>query len=140
MPGAAAAQRNRLAVAALGFAVAAVLSSWNPLAAPFALVVGLASGALAIRALRRPGRRRTSVAALVVSGVAVAASAVVLALTAGVGRELAGQPAVQAPDPASVSRELDAAAERTRAARERARRELEALEPPKPGDEPASGR
>jgi hypothetical protein len=113
----------------LGFALAAALSSWNPLAAPFGLVVGLASLALSIRALRRPGRRAVAAAALATSILAVSASAVVLALTAGVGRELGGTPVVEAPDRADVTRELDQAAERTRAARERAQRELDALEP-----------
>ncbi len=122
-----AAARNRLPFAALGFAVAAALSSWNPLAAPFGLVVGISSAVLSARALRRPGRRRIAAVALAVSALAVVASAIVLALTAGVGRELRGASVVQAPGREDVAAELDQAAERTRAARERARSELDAL-------------
>jgi predicted PurR-regulated permease PerM len=125
----AAAERSRLPLAALGFGLAAALSSWNPLAAPFGLVVGLAALGISVRALRRPGRRRIAAVALAASIVAVVASLVVLALTAGVGRELGGTPVVQTPGRADVERDLDEASERTRAARERARRELESLEP-----------
>jgi hypothetical protein len=127
---------NRLPLAALGFGLAALLSSWNPLAAPFGLLVGLASVVLSVRALRRPTRRAVSASALAASVVAVVASAVVLALTAGVGRELGGTPVVPAPPREDVAAELDQAAERTRAARERARRELDSLEPPGPGQQP----
>jgi hypothetical protein len=125
----AAAERSRLPLAALGFGLAAVLSSWNPLAAPFGLVVGLAALGISVRALRHPGRRGVAAAALAASVVAVVASVVVLALTAGVGRELGGTPVVHTPGRADVEKDLDDAGERTRAARERARRELEALEP-----------
>ncbi len=123
------AERSRLPIAALGFAACAALSSWNPLAAPFGLAVGLVSVALAVRALRAGGARKTSAAALAVALVAVAASALVLALTAGVGRELRGEAIVPVPGRGGMGAELDAAAERTRAARERARGELDALEP-----------
>jgi hypothetical protein len=122
------AERSRLPLAALGFGLAALLSSWNPLAAPFGLVVGAAALVISVRALRRPGRRRVAVAALSASAVAVVASAIVLALTAGVGRELGGTPVVQTPGRADVEKDLGEAGDRTRAARERARRELEALE------------
>jgi hypothetical protein len=125
----AAPERNGLAAAALAFAIAAAVSSWNPLAAPFGLVVGLASLGLAVRALRRPSRRAVALSALVTAVVAVIASAVVLALSAGVGRGLAGAPVVTSPAREDVTAELDAADERTRAARERAQKELEALEP-----------
>jgi hypothetical protein len=123
-------ERNRLPFAALAFGLAAALSSWNPLAAPFGLVVGLVSLLLAVRALRQPSRRGISATAFAASLVAVVASAVVLALTAGVGRELGGAPVVQTPAREDVSAELDAARDRTRASRERARKELDALEPP----------
>jgi hypothetical protein len=132
--------RSRLPFAALAFALAAALSSWNPLAAPFGLVVGLVSLVLSIRALRRPGRRAVAGAALAASVLAVAASALVLALTAGVGRDLAGTPVVQTPGRADVARELDQAAEQTRAARERAQRELEAVEPSPAQEGPATRR
>jgi hypothetical protein len=125
------AARDRLPLAALGFGIAAALSSWNPLSAPFGVVVGLAALLLAVRALRRAtGRRAVPIAAVAVSAAAVVASAVVLALTAGVGRELRGAPVVAAPAREEVSSELDRAAERTKANRDRARAELEKLEPP----------
>jgi NhaP-type Na+/H+ or K+/H+ antiporter len=123
--------RDRLPLAALGFALAAALSSWNPLSAPFGVVVGLVSLLLAVRALRRAETRRLAAAvAVALSFLAVVAGAAVLALAAGVGRELGGQPVVQAPAREEVSAELDRAAERTRAARERAKGELDRLEPP----------
>ncbi len=117
---------------ALGFGIAAALSSWNPLAAPFGVVVGVAAAFLSARALRRPGRRAVAAAALAMSVLAVAASAIVLALGAGLGRELRGTPVVQAPEREDVAAELEGAAERTHAARERASAELDALEPEHP--------
>jgi hypothetical protein len=114
---------------ALFFALAAAAASWNPLAAPFGLVVGLAAAALSWRALRRAGGwRRIPAAALGVSVVAVVASAAVLAITAGsVGADLTGQPVLKARTPDELERTLSEAAERTRAERERARAELERL-------------
>ena len=47
-----------------------------------------------------------------------------LALTAGVGRELVGEPVVEGPSREEAGRTLDQAEERTRAARGRARGEL----------------
>ena len=128
--------RDRLPFAALGFGLAALLSSWSPLSAPFGAIVGVVSLLLSVRALRRAERRRVPAAAVAISFAAVVASAVVLALTAGVGRELGGAPVVQAPSREQVQRELDQAAERTRASRERARKELDALGAP-PAGEPA---
>jgi hypothetical protein len=113
----------KLALPAVGFAIAAALSSWNPIAAPFGLVVGLAAAGLAIRALQVRARRLVAVVALIVASAAVAASSLVLALSAGVGREPSGA-VVDAPQPAEAERILQDAAERTRAARERAREEL----------------
>jgi hypothetical protein len=133
-----AAEKRRLPLAALAFAAAALVSSWNPLSAPFGLVVGLAALVLAVRALATGARRWPSAGALALSVVAVVASGLVLALTAGVGRELGGMPIVRVPPRAEQEAELDAAAERTRAARERARAELESLEGK--GGEPAGGR
>jgi hypothetical protein len=126
-------RRSRLPFAALGFALAAALSSWNPLSAPLGLLVGAAALVLAVRALRRGGSRTVSVGALALSVAAVGASALVLALTAGVGRELRGEPIVPVPGRAEMNAELDAAAERTRPARERARSELESLDDSKGG-------
>ncbi len=124
------AERNRLPFAALAFGLAAALSSWNPLAAPFGLVVGLAAVVLSLRALRRESRRDVAAGALAASVIAVVASAVVLALSTGVGGgELRGTPVVQTPGREGVASELEGAAERTKDARERARRELDALEP-----------
>jgi hypothetical protein len=133
---------SRLPWAALGFAAAAALSSWNPLSAPLGLVVGLAAAVLAVRALSRGGARAASAGALAISIGAVLASVLVLALTAGVGRELRGQAIVPAPARADVEKELDAASERTRPARERARSELDQLEGTKGGGaagQPAQG-
>ena len=130
--------RSRLPVAALGFAIAAALSSWNPLSAPFGLVVGLAALAIAVRALLGGFRRAPATGAIVLAAGAVVASGLVLALTAGVGRELGGTPIVSVPPRADVNAELGAAAERTRPARERARSELDALDGSKP--EGGSGR
>ena len=132
MPG-----RDRLPLAALGFGLAAALSSWNPISAPFGVVVGIVALLLGLRALRGGERRAISSAAIAVSFLAVVASVVVLALTAGVGRELGGTPVVKAPSREDVTGELDRAAERTRAARDRARGELDALEPRAPAPAPA---
>ncbi len=93
-------ERSRLPFAALGFAAAAAFSSWNPISAPFGLVVGLASLAIAVRALRGSGegrRRAISASAIALSAGAILASGLVLALTAGVGRELGGVPVVPVP-------------------------------------------
>lgn len=120
--------RSRLAFGAVAFALAAALSSWNPLAAPFGLVVGLVSAAISLRALRAGGRRVLAGAALVLSLGAVAVSGVVLALTTGVGRDLAGGAVVDAPAPADAEKQLDAAAARTQEARERARAELDKVD------------
>lgn len=124
------AARSRLAFAAAAFAAAAALSSWNPIAAPFGLVVGLGAAAVSARALRRGGRLWVAAAALLVSLAAVAVSVLVLALTAGVGREPAGA-VVDAPPRAEAVQQLDAARERTEASRRRARDELGKVSGPK---------
>lgn len=127
--------RDRLPFAALGFGIAAALCSWNPLSAPFGVLVGVVSLVLSVRALARArAHRRVATAAAAVSFLAVVASGTVIALTAGVGRDLRGTPVVAAPAREEVSSELDRAAERTQAARNRAHSELDRLEPP-----PASG-
>jgi hypothetical protein len=133
----AAAERNRLAFAALGFGLAAAFSSWNPLAAPFGLVVGVVALLISVRSLRLPAHRRVAIAAFAASFLAIVASGVVIALTAGVGRELGGTPVVVPPARQDVTAELDAARERTRASRERAAKELDALEGPAPAPEGA---
>jgi predicted PurR-regulated permease PerM len=115
---------RRLSWVALGFALAAALSAWNPIAAPFGLVVGVAAFVIAARALRRGGRRGAAAAALTLSVLAAVVSGLVLARTAGVGRELTGEPVVTGPTSEEAQRQLDEAAERTRAARTRARDEL----------------
>ncbi|BDG06802.1 hypothetical protein [Anaeromyxobacter oryzae] len=130
------ARESRLAYAALGFGLAAALACWNPLAAPFGLVVGLASVVLSVRALRRGVRRPFAAAGLALSVLAVGASALVLALTAGIGRDLSGQPVVAGPSREEATRTLDAAAERTRAARERARTELDQIDGKPAGGKP----
>jgi hypothetical protein len=122
------ARRGRLAAAATGFALAAAFASWNPLAAPFGLAVGIAAGVLSLRAMRRGERRLLAATGLAVSLLAVAASALVLALTAGVGRDPAGDPVVAGPKREEAQRQLGEAGERTRAARERAQEELSGVE------------
>ncbi len=126
---------RKLALAALGFALAAALSSWNPIAAPFGLVVGVVSALVSIRAFRLGGRRAVAGVALAVSILAVAASGLVLALTAGVGRDLTGAPVVSGATGDEAKRILDQEEERTRAARARAREELG-----KVGGDPAPAR
>ncbi|HSP18527.1 MAG TPA: hypothetical protein VLQ79_03375 [Myxococcaceae bacterium] len=133
---------RKLAVTAACFAVAAALSSWHPLAAPFGLVVGLAALLNSIRAFRLGGRRAVAGIALVVSVLAVAGSGLVLALTAGVGREPAGQ-LVSGASREEAARTLDQEEERTRAARERARQELGKVggaPPPATPERPATSR
>ncbi|MFL5261121.1 MAG: hypothetical protein ACJ79L_01775 [Anaeromyxobacteraceae bacterium] len=111
---------------ALAFAVAALLSSWNPVAAPFGLAVGLAAAILALRALRRTERRRLPAAAIAVGAVAVLASVVVLLRTAGaLGVDLSGEPVVKGRTPAELDEVLTRAGERTKAQRARAAEELE---------------
>jgi hypothetical protein len=118
---------RRLPFAALGFALAAAASAWTPLAAPFGLLVGLASAVLALRALAVPGRRGVAGAALAVALAASVGSAWVLALTAGLARD-EGEVVVPAPSRDELDRDLDQAAARTKAARARAEAERARLE------------
>jgi hypothetical protein len=135
---------RRLPFAALGFAVAAALSSWNPLSAPFAVVVGLAAAILAIRAAVEERRRPVALTALGLALAAAAVGGLVLARTAGLGRRDTEERLIVTPSGESVETDLDAAAERTRAARERALEELKGIEdgqapakrPPDKGDAP----
>jgi hypothetical protein len=118
---------------ALAFAVAAALSCWNPLAAPFAFVAGAGAAVMAGRALRRGGRRVAG-AALALGIGAAAASVAVLGLTAGkVGVGLSGEPVIRGRTPAELERVLDDAADRTREERERARHEFDRLGAPDAG-------
>lgn len=117
-----------LARAALAFSLAAAASSWNPLAAPFGLVVGVASALLATRALSRARGRPVAWTALGVSIAALLGCLLVLALGSGVGRGGSGEAVVVPPSLGEVNRDLDQAAERTRESRDRARRELEELD------------
>ncbi|MBK9517469.1 MAG: hypothetical protein IPO09_08970 [Anaeromyxobacter sp.] len=126
------APRPRLVWAALGFGLAGLAASWNPLAAPFGLAVGVGALVLSLRALRAGGRRALAVSALLLSLAAVAASITVLALTAGVGREVAGPGLVVRPDGAAADAALDAAQEASREARARAGQELETVQPAAP--------
>lgn len=124
------AARTPGARAALGFAVAAVAACWNPIAAPFGLLVGIAAALLAARAVRRAGAlgRRLPASALALAVLAIVASLAVLAFTAGtVGVELPGEQVVKGRTPAELERALSEAGERTRAERERAARELDAI-------------
>lgn len=112
---------------AAALAVAAVLSSWNPFAAPLGVIVGLAVSVVSLVALRRRAARRgMAVFTLVVGLVAVAIGSAVLVSTAGtVGADLPGKPVVKARSAAELQTLLDEAAERTRLERERARQDLE---------------
>jgi hypothetical protein len=128
--------RTRLHWAALAFATAALLSAWNPLAAPFGLVVGIAAALIALRAGARGARRPAWVTALALSLLAALGSALVLARTAGVGRPSADRTIVPAPSQAEIDRELDAAAQQTAPSRARARSELDSVAPESPVSKP----
>jgi hypothetical protein len=124
---------------ALAFAVAALAASWNPVAAPFGLFVGVAATVLAVKALRRCGSRRAvPAAAFGMAVLAAIASVTVLALTAGaIGVDLPGQPVVKGRTNAELEEVLAGARERTRVPRQRAAGELGKLTRPAPdGGEP----
>ncbi len=129
--------RPELAWASLGFGLAALLASWNPLSAPFGLGVGAAAAVLALRALSVGGRRPVAVAGLVGALAAVAVSATVLALTAGVGRTQRGAALVEQPGAAATDAVLRQAGEASRPSREAAGKELDTLQPP-PKSKPAN--
>jgi hypothetical protein len=117
----------RTGAGALAFAVAALLSSWNAIAAPFGLLVGLGAALLGWRALRSgQARRGLALAAVALGLAAVATSATVLVLTAGaVTGDLQGDEIVKGRTPAEAAAVLDEVARRTAPARDRARRELD---------------
>ena len=129
--------RPRLAWAALGFGLAALVASWNPLSAPFGLGVGAAAAVLALRALAAGGRRPVALLGLAGALAAVAVSVTVLALTAGVGRAQRGAALVEQPGAAATDAALRQAGERTRPSREAAGKELDTLQPP-PKSQPAN--
>ena len=113
---------------ALGFAIAALAASWNPIAAPFGLVVGIAAALLGARALRGAGRRRVPATAIGVGILAALASVAILIFTAGsVGIDLPGEPIVKGRTQVELEQTLEEAGARTRARRERASGELERL-------------
>jgi hypothetical protein len=126
----------RAPLVALAFALAAAFSAWNPLAAPFGLVVGLGAIVLSARALRAPRLRPAAWAALAVSILAALGSAIVLARTAGVGRGPGGADIVRTPAPAEVEASLGAAGGATKEARDRASAALPAPSPPPAGGAP----
>jgi hypothetical protein len=110
---------------ALAFALAALAASWNPIAAPFGLVVAIGAAVLSARSLRAGARRRVSGTALTLSILAIVASAAILVATAGgLGTELPGERVVKGRSVAELDRALSDAAGRTREERERAAREL----------------
>jgi len=123
-----AAPAGKLTWAWLGLAVAALLASWNPFAAPAGLVLGLSSGAFGLVAVRRRrGNRLAAAAALALGALAAVVSGLVLALTAGaVTSELTGEPVIKARSAAEASTLLDAARSASDPARQRARRALDA--------------
>ncbi len=118
--------RSRLAAAALAFAIAGAAASWNPLAAPFGLVVGGGAALLALRAARRcPGRRRIARVALALGVLDGVVSLLILLLSAGLFRTYAPiERVVTSRTPAETRALLDAEAARTAEARERAIHEL----------------
>jgi hypothetical protein len=120
------AERSRAAGAALGFAIAGLAACWNPLAAPFGLVVGAGAAILAVRALKlRLGHRGVARAALLIGGLSALAGAVVLVSSTGVLGSRHRSEAIVAPRSSpEVSAILDEAERSTAAARDRAIREL----------------
>lgn len=103
---------------ALGFAVAALFSSWSPLAAPFGLLTGLGAAVLAVRARRHGGR--LAGLALALALLATAGSSWVLARTAGLGRTAGDAPPVSSATELETAARLDRAAAESRAERQRA--------------------
>jgi hypothetical protein len=120
------AERSRAAGSALGFAIAGLATCWNPLAAPFGLVVGAGAAILAIRALKlRLGRRGVAQAALLLGALSALAGTAVLVLSAGVfGSRTSGQAIVAPRSPDEVRALLDEAERKTAPQRDRAVREL----------------
>jgi hypothetical protein len=116
---------TRKAWIALGFALAALFSSWSPLAAPFGLLTGLGAAALALRARRAGGR--AWLAGLALALLAVTVSTWVLARGGSPGPSVPAASRALPVGAGETSRRLDAEAEQSRAARERA---VQQAEPP----------
>jgi len=114
---------------ALGLAVAALAACWNPISAPFGLVVGAGALVLAARAWwRATSARGVATAAVAAALLAVAASAAVLGLTAeAVSPDLPGQAVVKTRTPEELDRLLSDASKRTQPERRQAARQLEIL-------------
>ncbi len=122
---------------ALGFALAALAASWNPIAAPFGLVVGIAAAWLGARALRGGGQRWLPAAAVGLGVLAALASVAILVLTAeAVSVDLPGEPIVKGRTQAELEQTLEEAGERTRMRRERAAGELDRLAGKRPDGGP----
>jgi hypothetical protein len=117
----------------LALAIVAAATAWNPIGAPFALVVGVAAAVLAVRALFGGAPRRLAAAALALGAGAAVGSVVVLLATLGLGVGPEEKLGVEPRSPAEMQRVLDEAAARSREARQRAADELERLPPPAPG-------
>jgi hypothetical protein len=119
-------ERGRAPRAVLAVAVAALFSSWNPLAAPIGLAVALVAAVLAWRARRNPRwDRRWAGVALAAAITAALASATVIGLSiAALLDTRPGERMVAPRTPAQARELLDAAEQRTREARDRAKREL----------------
>lgn len=121
---------RRPAWIALVFALAALVASWSPLAAPFGLLTALGAIVLAVRARREGGR--VALAALALALLAAVASAWVLVRTAGVGQAVNDAPRVPLHGEPGSSKALDAAAEQSRAARQRAEEQVDPAPGPRP--------
>jgi predicted PurR-regulated permease PerM len=123
-------KKSRLSAVALGFALAALLSAWNPLSAPIGFAVALAAAVLAGRALQKNRPRRVvACAALGVSLGSAVLAALVLVLAAGsLSAGLKAGDVVLARPVGQVDALLDEAAKRTAAERARAEKELPAAQ------------
>ncbi len=128
-PAAAARRRRKGGILAVVFALAAAFACWNPVSAPFAIVVGVGAAILAWRARRRGARPVLAWSALALGLLAAIAGGALLGFTGKeVLTELPGRPVVTGRSLDEVSKALDDAAARTRDERERARKELERTE------------
>jgi hypothetical protein len=130
---------GRLHRAALVFAIAAALASWNPLAAPVGLVVGVAAAIMAARALaRQMGHRRAALVALGIASVSTLASLGFMLSVSGAWRGgLETRPVAPARSEREVETLLDEAAKRTAKDRGQASEQL-AREPAAPNPRPAA--
>jgi hypothetical protein len=125
---------------ALVFAICALLSSWNPFAAPVGLLLGAAVALAAWRMVTaRRGGRLVALWALALGVLAVTASSVILLLSAGAFSSTSpGRAIGPGRTPGEIGRMLDEAQQRTAAARGRATGELDQVSPTRPGESGAS--